>query len=102
MMNTGECIKAKVCICSLGVALGMAKGLFLMLLAWAGWMWGFGMPMIEHIGSFYHGYAPTLMGGFIGGGWGVLGGFILGIVIGFVYNFCLCACKKFCGVCKKK
>lgn len=103
MMNKAECAKAKLCACSLGIAIGVTKGLILMLFAWAGWMWGVGTPMIEHIGNLFHGYAPTLLGGIIGGGWGLIGGFVVGLLIGWIYNRCICCgCKKLCGSCEKK
>ena len=87
----------KLCACALGIAVGISKALFLMLLAWAGWKWGAGTPFVQTLGSFLHGYAPTLAGGFIGGAWGLGIGFFAGLVIGWVYNVCLCSSSIFCG-----
>ena len=91
----GEC--ARLSVLSLGVALGITKGLYMLLLAWAGWLGGYGMPMIHRISEYHHAYAPDLMGGLIGGLWGFICGFIAGAVIAFIYNACLC-----CPFCKKK
>jgi hypothetical protein len=96
MLNHDE--SYKLCACALGIAIGVAKGLFLMILAWIAWIWSVGTPLVQYIGLFMHGYAPTLMGGFVGGGWGFLVGFISGLVVGWVYNLCLCCgSSKFCG-----
>lgn len=97
--KTGEC--SKLNMVSLGVALGLTKGLYMMLLAWAGWAGGYGLPMIHHIAEYHRNYAPDLVGGLMGGLWGFVCGFIAGFVIAFFYNWCLCCpvCKKFC---KKK
>ena len=79
----------KLCACALGIAVGISKALFLMLLAWAGWKWGAGTPFVQTLGSFLHGYAPTLPGVFIGGAWRLGIGFSLGfssvVVITFLY-----------------
>lgn len=101
MLNHDE-NQYRLCACTLGVAIGVAKGLFLMLLAWVGLVWGAGLPLVQHMGTFLQGYAPTLSGGLIGGAWGFAVGFVSGLVIGWVYNLCLC-CGKFCGkFCGKK
>ncbi len=104
--SNGMCVKTKLCACALGVAIGVTKGLSLMLLAWVSLVWGVGAPLVVHLAAFLHGYASTWVGGLIGGGWGLVCGFIFGIVVGWIYNLCLCCCcKKFCGVCgcsKKK
>jgi hypothetical protein len=86
----------KVSICGLGFALGVANGLGMMCMAWLAMCWGFGMPMITLVGSVYHGYGATLIGGLYGAGWGFLDGFVFGIITAFFYNLCLCCC------CKKK
>ena len=92
MLVKTEIARNKLCPCSFGVALGVAKGLFVLLLAWAGHLWHVGLPMIHQIATVYYGYAPTITGGFYGAFWGFLGGFVFGMVVGFVYNFCLCCC----------
>lgn len=89
-----NCARSMLCPCSFGVALGTAKGLFLLVLAWAGYFWHFQTSMIHHVATFYHGYAATIVGGFYGAFWGFLEGFIFGVIVGLVYNFCICNCAK--------
>jgi len=94
MVNNKKC--TRICVVSLGIALGVAKGLGMMLFAWAGWLWGHGVTMIDQVGLMYHGFAPTFKGGLVGLGWGFLCGFILGVVIAFVYNLCVSCCPAGC------
>lgn len=94
MMCKGECYKSRLCPFSLGFALGAAKGLFLLLLAWTGWLAGYGIAMIDHISSFFSGYGASLVGGLYGLVLGFVCGFIFGFFIGCFYNFCCCRCCK--------
>jgi hypothetical protein len=80
--------RAKLSVRSLGLAAGITKGLAVMLLAWAGYFWHVGGPMIANVASIYHGYGPTIMGGVKGGLWGLLAGFVIGVVFAVIYNFC--------------
>ncbi len=89
----GNCVKAKLSMRALGFALGVFKGVWLMGLAWMAWGFGVGIPMVEHISHFYHGYGASLMGGVIGGVWGFVCGFIIGVVFAFLYNIFL---RLFC------
>lgn len=97
-----ECVKSKLCACSLGLTFGVVKGVCLLLFAWAGWLFGYGTAMVEHVSVMYHGYASTFVGGLIGGLYGLVGGFILGFIVGKLYNFFLCRCSKFSGKCEDK
>lgn len=95
MMDSSSCTKLNAF--AFGMAIGITKGLAMMLFAWGGYFGGYGMDMIHLIASVYHGYAPTVMGGFIGAGWGLLCGFVFGFIAGSLYNRCLgCSfcCKK--------
>jgi hypothetical protein len=98
MMNKNQC-STKLSKCSLGLGIGIAEGLFMMLFAWAGWFFDYGTSLIEQVASFYYGYAATFVGGLWGGLWGFILGFFFGIVIAVVYNFCSCkCCKKYCSL----
>lgn len=94
--TSGECSKTKLSVCSLGFALGVTKGLWLLLAAWVAYFFGYGVAMVEHVASFYHGYSATLMGGLWGGLYGLICGFIFGVVIGYFYNFAVCYCHRKC------
>jgi hypothetical protein len=87
---------AKLCPFSLGVAFGVTEGLFMLGLAWAGWLGGYGLTLISSFGDVFSGFGPSFMGGLIGGGWGLLEGFIFGFIAGVIYDCCLCCCKKSC------
>jgi hypothetical protein len=91
--DTG-CVKSKLSACALGFAFGILKGLCLLAFAWAGWLWGYSSPMMEHAASFYYGYGPSFVGGLIGAAWGFVCGFVFGFVFGYIYNFCLCCCSR--------
>lgn len=87
--------------CALGTALGLIKGIWMLGLAWAGWLGGYGLGMIERIQSFHHGYGPTMMGGVIGGVSGFICAFIFGFILAWLYNVCLSCCSKKAGGKKK-
>ena len=54
----------------------------------AGWtaMFGWGGKYVDVMSSIYIGYAPTWVGGLIGGAWAFFDGMICGILFAFVYN----------------
>ena len=106
-MKCGKCGKGG-CICpfSLGIAVGLASGLFMMGYALLAYWYGIGTSVIEESSTFYHGYAPSWTGALIGGGWGLLEGFIFGFLVALFYNCMSCfrsmCCKKSdesCGTC---
>src|SRR5690348_3842366 len=90
------CAKAKLSTVSLGIAFGVTEALFMILFAWAGWLFGYGISMIHQIASVYYGYAPSFSGGLLGGAWGLVDGFVFGVVAGFIYNLCFGYCSKSC------
>lgn len=84
----------KLCACKFGFAFGLIWGLGTLLLGWAGWLWGFGVPVIMLWSHVYLGFAPTLVGGLWGGLWGLIDFFIFGLLVAWVYNGSLGCCKK--------
>ncbi len=70
----------------LGFAFGLLGGLDLLLLGWAGWVWGFAAPFINILGSAYLGYSPTFLGGIVGGIWGFIDFFIFFWLAALIYN----------------
>lgn len=92
MIDKIECCKKctfKLCPLSLGIALGIAKALFVMLFVWYAWLSGH-VTMFTEIGF---GITPTFAGGLIGGAWGFLCGLIFGFIVGLIYDFCVDRCK---------
>jgi hypothetical protein len=94
----------RFCAPALGLAFGIACGLFMMLFAWAGWLWNYGNALTTQYSLVYYGYAPTLLGGLIGGFWGFLEGLIFGLIVGWMYNAVArcCRCEACCGVTEVK
>lgn len=78
---------------ALGVALGVVSALTMMIFAWSA-MSGTGTALIDQWSAIYPGYGASVKGGFIGGAWGFVEGFICGLVTAWVYNLCLCCCSK--------
>lgn len=110
-------VTARLSAVALGVAFGVVSALFMMIFAWAVYFDGATSPIIAEWAQVFPGFAATVKGGFIGGAWGFVEGFICGLVTGWIYNLCLCcshccccktsACnscgcgKPGCGVCNK-
>jgi hypothetical protein len=94
----GSC--TKLCKVAFGFAFGMVSGLSMMLFAWAGYYWGFGSSIVDQWASIFPGYSASVMGGFVGFGWGFLEGFVMGVLVAFFYNLCLCCCKACYGSCE--
>lgn len=99
MMNKSECVKTKLSATAFGVGVGVSKAIFMLLLAWAGWIWVVAIPGINGISTIYYGYGPSFVGGLAGLLWGFIDGFIFGAIAASIYNLCLCCC---CGKCKKQ
>lgn len=76
---------AKIRAVPMAFGVGVTWGIGIMLLGWvsaAGW----GMKLVEVLSSLYLGYAPTFLGGVIGGLWGFVDGFFAGLVVSLLYN----------------
>jgi len=95
-MEGKTCVKARLCVCALAVAFGVAEGVFMLVLALVAWHWGTGLQFVEHVGSVLHGYTATPVGSVVGLGYGFVEGAVFGVVVGVVYNVVSCCC------CRKK
>lgn len=86
---------------SFGFAWGVLSGLFLMVLAWLGAQYNFGLPLIGFLSSVYHHYQATFVGGLWGFFWGFIHSFIFGILLAMIYNCSLCCFSPAgsCGSC---
>lgn len=83
----------KLSLLSLGIAIGFAEGLYMMVFAWLGWLWGYGIPIIHELATVM--FAPSFIGGIMGGILGFIDGFIFGVIVAIFYNLCVCCrCKK--------
>jgi hypothetical protein len=103
-MGNKCCCGTRLCSPALGVALGIVSGLFMMVLAWVSWQWGYGSSIMTLYSGVFYGYEPTLVGGLFGALWGFMEGFIVGLIMGCIYN-CVsrcCKCGKSCSCCGDK
>ncbi|MBB72559.1 MAG: hypothetical protein CMF50_09200 [Legionellales bacterium] len=87
--------KCRICVCSLGLALGITWGLGMLITGLFGTYTGYGLGFVNAMGSVYIGFDATLVGSFLGLVWGFADAFIAGVIIGWLYNlFSHCGCKK--------
>jgi len=86
-----------ICAVAVGLALGVTSALYTLVFGWVAWLGGYGVDMVHQMSTVYLGYAPSFMGGLIGGGWALVDGFIFGVILGWLYNFFYCCCMKKCG-----
>ncbi len=95
-----KCETSKCCISRKGVKFGMAFGIpnaiFMLVLGWAGWLFGYGLAVIDQSARIYHGFGPSFLGGIAGGLWGFVLGFIYGYLFGMVLK-CFSGCCGKCG-----
>lgn len=70
-----------------GLAAGILWGLGVLVTGLAAALFGYGIQFVNVVGSFYIGYAPTVVGSIIGGVWGFFDALIGGFVFALLYNF---------------
>lgn len=75
----------KIDVKALAIGLGLSWGLGMLLVGEAA-AFGWGGKFVDVISSVYIGFAPTLLGGVIGGIWGFFDGAIGGALIALFYN----------------
>ena len=76
---------AKLKVVPMALGMGLTWGLAILLLGWisaAGW----GVRIVEVLSSLYLGFAPTFLGGVIGGLWAFVDGFLAGLALAWLYN----------------
>ncbi|MEE9487726.1 MAG: bacteriophage holin [Candidatus Brocadiales bacterium] len=76
----------KLNVKALGLAAGIVWSFYVILAGLMAAFLDWGTPFVEIMGSFYIGYAPTLVGSLIGGVWAVVDGAVAGVLIALVYN----------------
>lgn len=92
---SGNC--ARLAPAKFGFAWGLMWGLGVLLMGWASWLWSYGDGFVKLFANCYVGYAPTFLGGLIGGLWGFIDFFIFTWLVALVYNACCKACPKTSG-----
>ncbi len=70
---------------ALGIAIGVLWAVYVFFAGiFAGFGWG--APLVATLGSFYIGYAPSIVGAIIGAIWAFVDGLVAGVVIAWIYN----------------
>jgi hypothetical protein len=70
---------------ALGIAIGVLWAVYVFfagIFATFGW----GVALVETLGSFYIGYGASVIGAIIGAIWAFVDGFVAGVIIAEVYN----------------
>lgn len=93
--NAGKCCGSSRKGVKFGLAFGIPNAIFMLVLGWAGWLFGYGRVIIEQSAAIYHGFSPTFWGGIAGGIWG----FVLGFVYGYIFGIVLKCYSGCCGKC---
>jgi len=73
-------------VLGLGLAMAIWWGLAILLVGLMSWLWNWGTPFVDMMGTVYIGYNPTFIGTIIGTIWALIDGFIGGIVLAWFYN----------------
>jgi hypothetical protein len=76
------------------------NGLLLLLIGLVATFYNWGHSMVRVLGSVYHGFEATIIGGIWGGLEGFFVGIVCGAILACVYNGCLRCCCHF--KCKSK
>lgn len=82
--------------CKVAVSFGIANAVGMLILGLLGAFCGYGVAMISVISSIYPGYAPTIVGSFIGAFWGFLDILLFFLIAGLVYRGLSCCCCNKC------
>lgn len=83
----------KINIKAFALAWGVSFGLYALLLGWVAYF-GWAVKAVEVLSSIYIGYAPTFLGGLVGGIWAFIDATIGGAIIAFVYNLTVKKSKR--------
>ncbi len=101
-MHCGKCKPCSgLCPLSFGLAWGITFALIMAVIAWVGWLTGYGSMLIEQTSNFYSGYDSSFVGGLWGALWAFIEGFVMGFLIALFYD-CISKCfaKSACGCLK--
>jgi len=71
----------------LGLAFGLVWSLSVLFIGLLAWLFAWGMPVVEILGTVYIGYEASLIGVIIGAVWGFVDGFIGGVIFAWIYNY---------------
>ena len=75
----------KINVWKFALAWGISFGVYLMVLGWFA-AFGWGTKIVDMVSSLYIGYAPSFLGGVIGGIWAFVDWTIGVAIVGWIYN----------------
>lgn len=78
--------KNKVHVLSLGLALGVICGVYVLFVGIVAWKFQWGLSLANLMSEWYIGFSASLLGSLIGALWGFVDGFIGGVLIAWLYN----------------
>jgi hypothetical protein len=70
---------------ALGIAIGILWAAYVLFCGIAA-MFGWGVALVDALGTLYIGYGASIVGAVIGAVWGFVDGYIAGFVIAWIYN----------------
>lgn len=73
-------------VISFGLALGVTGALVTVLLGISAWAFGWGIAVVQVLGTLFLGYGPSFVGIVAGGVWAFFDGFVGGVLIAWFYN----------------
>ncbi len=69
----------------LGLAFGVLWAVYVFCVGITA-MFNWGGGIVEGLGTLYIGYAPSILGAFIGGVWAFVDGLVAGAIVAWIYN----------------
>ena len=75
----------KLNVKAMAIAAGITWAIYVLFCGWAAAL-GWGGSIVHAFASYYVGYAPTFLGGIIGGIWALVDGAIAGAIFSLLYN----------------
>ena len=73
-------------VISFGLALGVTGAIVTALLGISAWGIGWGIAVVQVLGTLFVGYGPSFVGIVAGSVWAFFDGFIAGLLIAWLYN----------------
>ncbi|HSM20241.1 MAG TPA: bacteriophage holin [Hyphomicrobiales bacterium] len=68
-----------------GLAIGVLCAIYVFFMGVFA-MFGWGVPLVEMVASFYIGFGASIVGAIVGAIWAFIDGFVAGFIIAWVYN----------------
>ena len=73
-------------VISFGLALGVTGAIIAVLLGVSAWALGWGIGVVQVLGTLFIGYGPSFIGIVAGAVWAFFDGFVAGVLVAWFYN----------------